>query len=42
MGYKEREIWRMTLRKLLALWKDYRSFHGMEKEDATIDDVIPL
>ena len=42
MGYTEKEIWRMTLNKLLALWKEYKILLGLEKreQEAIPEDVI--
>lgn len=42
MGYAERDIWRMTLRKLIVLWEDHQRFNGTYKEAETMDDVIPI
>jgi len=41
MGYTEREILRMTLRKFICLWEDYQKFNGTYKEQETINDLIP-
>jgi hypothetical protein len=38
MGYTEKETWRMTLYKLLALWREYKILLGLEKRE---QDVIP-
>ena len=43
IGYPEKEIWRMTLKKLLALWREYKILLGLEKrapEDVIPEDVI--
>lgn len=42
MGYTEKDVWRMTVRKLMVLYKDYQRFNGDYKEPETIDDVIPI
>jgi hypothetical protein len=39
MGYPEKDIWRMTLAKLFALWKEYKILLGFEKR--TPEEVIP-
>lgn len=41
LGYPEREVWQMTLGKLLALYREYKKDHGIESKKPTIDDVIP-
>ena len=38
VGYTEKETWRMTLYKLLALWREYKILLGLEKRE---QDVIP-
>lgn len=40
--YKETEVWRMTLRKLLIIYNEYKTDHGFSDKKATIDDVIPF
>ena len=39
VGYTEKETWRMTLYKLLALWREYKILLGLEKR--TPEEVIP-
>jgi hypothetical protein len=41
MNYPEREIWRMTMRKLLSLWQEYKYIFGLEKQYESPDDIIP-
>lgn len=41
LGMSEREFWRCTLRKLLALWKIHESVHGLKKQDeAQVEEVF--
>lgn len=40
MGYTEKEIWRMTFRKLDKLWCEYCLFYGIPTQ-RTDDDIIP-
>ena len=40
MGYQEKEIWRMTLRKLDLLWREYCLFYGIPIQ-RTDQDIIP-
>ena len=42
LGYTECEVWRMTPRKLLILYGEYKNEYGREKEAESLDDVIPL
>jgi len=42
LGYSEREVWSMTLRKLLLLYEEYKKEHGQYQEPLTLDDVIPM
>jgi len=42
LGYTEKEVWRMTLRKLMLLYIEYQKEKGTYQEPKTIDDVIPL
>jgi hypothetical protein len=41
MGYTEKEIWKMTIRKLLLLYDEHLKETG-RYEETTIDDVIPF
>jgi hypothetical protein len=41
LGYTEKEVWRMTLRKLLLLYTEHQKYTGSYKE-VTLDDIIPL
>ena len=41
-GYSDRELWRMTPRKLSAMLYEYHEFHGHKHKKTTIDDVIPI
>ncbi|MED0676988.1 hypothetical protein ABEV55_12210 [Aneurinibacillus thermoaerophilus] len=36
LGMDEREFWRCTPRKLLALWGIYRRVHGLEKQEEKV------
>ena len=40
MGFTEKEIWRMTFRKLDSLFDEYCIFYGIN-QGKTLDDVIP-
>lgn len=42
LGYPEREVWHMTLRKLMLLYDEYRKEHGQKSAEMTIDDMIPV
>ena len=42
LGYSEREVWHMTVRKLILLYDEYKKEHGQYQKESTIDDVIPL
>jgi len=42
LGYSEREVWHMTLRKLMLLYTEYQKEHGAYQKPATLDDVIPI
>lgn len=42
MGYREKEIARMTPKKVLTLFKDYQDFKTPKPKKSSIDDVIPL
>jgi hypothetical protein len=41
MGYPEKEIWKMTIRKLLLLYIEHLKENGRYAE-SSIDDVIPF
>jgi len=41
LGYPEREVWHMTLRKLIILYAEYQEEHGQYQAPLTLDDVIP-
>lgn len=41
LGYSEKEVWYMTLRKLMQLFKEYKIFNGIEKRYETPEDIIP-
>ena len=41
LGYTEREVWHMTLRKLSLLYAEYRSSHGQVQQEPTLDDIFP-
>lgn len=41
MNYTEKEIWRMTMRKLLVLWQEYKYIIGAEKRHNSYDDIVP-
>lgn len=42
LGYSEKEVWHMTLRKLTLLYTEYQKHHGTYEDPKTVDDVIPL
>lgn len=42
LGYPEKEVWRMTLRKLTLLYTEHQKFTGQYKEPETLDSVIPF
>jgi hypothetical protein len=33
LGYSEKEVWHMTLRKLILLYEEYKKEHGMEAKN---------
>lgn len=39
MGYSEKEVWRMTYRKLNLLFDEWCLFYGIELQQ--VDDVVP-
>lgn len=41
LGYTEKEVWHMTIRKLILLYTEYQKEHGQYQTPNTIDDVIP-
>lgn len=41
LGFSEKEVWRMTLKKLLLLYKEHQIYTGSYKEE-TLDDIIPI
>jgi hypothetical protein len=42
LNYSEKEVWKMTLSKIITMYKEYKSDHGIIDKKVTIDDVIPL
>jgi hypothetical protein len=42
LGYPEREVWHMTLRKLSLLHTEHLKETGRYRPPATLDDVIPI
>jgi hypothetical protein len=42
LGYSEKEVWRMTIKKLVLLIREHREYKGLTVKEATIDDVIPF
>jgi hypothetical protein len=40
LGYPEREVWHMTLRKLCLLYVEYQKEHGEYRPPATLDDIF--
>ena len=42
LGYPEKEVWRMTLRKLMLLYTEYQKEHGTYQKPVTLDDAIPF
>lgn len=42
LGFSEREVWRMTPKKLYALFEKYCEWNGIKIDrQNTIDDIIP-
>jgi hypothetical protein len=41
LGYTEKEVWRMTLRKLVLLYAEHQKHNGTYKEPETLDSVMP-
>lgn len=39
LNFTEKEFWRLTPRKLLAVWDEHCRFHGLNKEDRKTRDV---
>lgn len=42
LGLPEPSVWRMTTRKLMALFTEHLKYTGNYKKPQTIDDVIPF
>jgi len=42
LGYSEKEVWQMTIRKLMLLYTEYQKEKGEYQAPVTIDDVIPF
>ena len=42
LQYTEKEIWRLTIAKLLVLYRQWKKANGFEEKKATIDDIIPF
>lgn len=42
LDYTEKEAWRLTLGKLLILFREWKKDNGYEEKEKTIDDVIPF
>jgi hypothetical protein len=42
LGYTEKEVWRMTLRKLMLLFTEHQKYTGNYKEPETLDSLIPF
>lgn len=42
LGYTEKEVWHMTLRKLMLLFAEHQDYKGTYKEPETLDSVIPI
>lgn len=42
MGYREKEVARMTPKKVLTLFRDYQEFKKPKPIKSNIDDVIPF
>lgn len=42
LGYPEKEVWRMTLRKLMLLFVEHQKYTGNYCEPETLDNVIPV
>ena len=42
LGYTEKEVWHMTLRKLMLLFAEHQKYSGTYKAPETLDSVIPF
>lgn len=42
LGYPEKEVWKMTLRKLIILHTEHLKYTGNYREPETLDSVIPF
>jgi hypothetical protein len=42
LGYRDKEIWRMSPYQILVLYNDKLDWQGLRPKKATIDDVIPF
>ena len=42
LGYTEREVWNMTLRKLFLMYDEYKKEHGIVAKEETIEDLVPF
>ena len=40
LGYTEKEVWRMTFRKLELLYVEHLKANGLYKEAQSIDDIF--
>jgi len=41
LNFTEKEVKRMTLKKLFLLFDKYCEWHGLKKEEETLTDIIP-
>jgi len=42
LTYPEKEVWKMTLGKIIVLYREWKKDHGIKDVNITLDDVIPL
>ena len=42
LGYPEREVWKMTLRKLMILHMEHQKYNRTYQAPETLDSVIPI
>ena len=42
LGYSEREVWKMNLKKLFAMYIEYQKENGQYQPPKTLNDIIPF
>jgi len=40
LGYPEKDVWKMTVRKLLLLYQEHQKYNGTYEEPATLDTIF--